>query len=108
MPNQHVTFPEIKSKSKISSINIQSSSHESHSHTDVLAHVTQMCKESSECETPFVRSVECAPESVFILATDQQLVDTERFCTGDVSSVFSVDQSGCILCHSDNISQPSR
>ena len=28
-----------------------------------------------------------------ILATDQQLVDMERFCTGDVSSVLSVDQT---------------
>ena len=73
---------------------IQPSSHESHLHTystDTLAHVMQMCKNSSECETAFVRSVECAPEPMCILATDQQLVDMERFCTGDVLSVLSVD-----------------
>ena len=50
-----------------------------------------MCKESSGCETAFVRSVECAPEPMCILATDQQLADMERFCTADVSSVLSVD-----------------
>ena len=50
----------------------------------------QMCKVSSGGETAFVRS-ECAPEPMCILATDQQLVDMERFCTGDASSVLSVD-----------------
>ena len=76
---------------KCSLKNGQSSSNESHSNTDVLAQVMQMCKESSGGETAFVRSVECAPEPMCVLATDQQLVDMERFCTGDVSSVLSVD-----------------
>ena len=35
--------------------------------------------------------MECAPEEMCILATDQQLVDMKRFCTRDVSSVLSVD-----------------
>ena len=50
-----------------------------------------MCKETSGCETAFVRSVECAPEPMCVLATDQQLIDKERFCTADISSVLSVD-----------------
>ncbi len=60
---------------------------------DVLAHVMQMCKESSSSETVFVRSVEGAPEPMCVLATDQQLVDIERFCTGDLSSVLSIDRT---------------
>ena len=52
---------------------VQSSSNENHSLTDVLAHVMQMCKELSECERAFVCSVECAPEPITVLATDQQL-----------------------------------
>ena len=45
---------------------VQLSSNVSHSRTDVLAHVMQMCKESSGCETAFVRSVKCAPEPMCI------------------------------------------
>ncbi len=58
---------------------------------DILAHVMQMCKESSSSNTAFVRSVEAAPEPMCVLATDQQLVDIERFCTRDLSSVLSID-----------------
>ena len=59
-------------------------------HTDVLAQVMQMCKESSD-SGKFVRSVKAAPEPMWILASDQQLTDIERFCTGDSTSVLSID-----------------
>ena len=59
-------------------------------HTDVLAQVMQMCKESSDSRK-FVRSVEAAPELMCILTSDQQLTDIERFCTGDSTSVLSID-----------------
>lgn len=59
--------------------------------TDVLAHVMQICKESSNSGAVFTRSVEAVPEPMCVLATDQQLVDIERFCTGDPSSVLSID-----------------
>ena len=68
-----------------------SSSAGSHAPADVLAHVMQMCKESSGSKTALVRSAEAAPEPMCVLATDQQLVDMERFCTGDPSSVLNVD-----------------
>ena len=58
--------------------------------TDVLAQVMQMCKESTD-SSMFVRSVEAAPESMCILASDQQLTDIERFCMGDSASVLSID-----------------
>lgn len=58
-------------------------------HSDVLAEVMLMCKDSSE--QAYVRSVEAAPEPMCVLATDQQLADLERFCTGDPCSVASVD-----------------
>lgn len=59
--------------------------------TDVLAHVMQMCKDSANSDSVFVRSVEAAPEPMCVLATDQQLVDPERFCTGSPSSVLCID-----------------
>ena len=58
---------------------------------DVLAHVMQMCKDTCGSDTMFVQSVEAAPEPMCILATAQQLVDMERFCTQSPSSVLSVD-----------------
>lgn len=52
----------------------------------------QMSKDSTNSGM-FVRSVEAAPEPMChcILASDQQLVDIEWFCTGDSSSVLSID-----------------
>ena len=35
--------------------------------------------------------MEAAPEPMCILASDQQLMDIERFCTGDFTSVLSID-----------------
>ena len=52
---------------------------------DILAHVMQMCKDTKGTDAEFVRSVEAAPEPMCVLATNQQLVDMERFCTGDSS-----------------------
>jgi len=51
----------------------------------------QMCKDSLGSGEVFVRAVEGAPEPMCVLATNQQLVDIERFYTGDPSSVLSVD-----------------
>ena len=59
--------------------------------TDVLTHVMQMCKESYRSEDVFIQSVEAAPEPMCVLATKQQLLDIERFCTGEPSSVLSID-----------------
>ena len=50
-----------------------------------------MCKESYGTEEEFVRAVEAAPEPMCVLATIQQLSDMERFCTGEESSVASID-----------------
>ena len=58
---------------------------------DVLAHVMQMCKDSYGTEKEFFRAVEAAPEPMCVLATNQQLLDMERFCTGEKSSVASID-----------------
>ena len=58
--------------------------------TDVLAEIMHMCKDTSASQA-YVRSVEAAPEPMCVLATDQQLVDIERFATGDPSSVISID-----------------
>ena len=56
-----------------------------------IAHVMQMCKESYRSEDVFVQSVEAAPEPMCVLATKQQLLDIERFCTGELSSVLNID-----------------
>ena len=69
----------------------QQSSSTNNGHSDVLAHVMQMCKESCGTDSVFVQSVEAAPEPMCVLATPQQLVDMERFCTGSPSSVLSID-----------------
>ena len=42
-------------------------------------------------ENEFVRAVEAAPGPMCVLATNQQLVDLERFCTGQEASVASID-----------------
>jgi hypothetical protein len=47
----------------------------------------QKCKEDSA----YIRSVEAAPEPMCILATDQQLTDLERFCTGDHFGIICID-----------------
>ena len=57
---------------------------------DVLAQVMQMCKQSSGSDA-YVRSVEAAPEPMCVVTTDQQLLDIERFCTGKMACVLSVD-----------------
>ena len=57
---------------------------------DVLAQVMQMCKQSSGSDA-YVRSVEAAPEPMCVVTTDQQLLDIERFCNGEMACVLSVD-----------------
>ena len=39
----------------------------------------------------YVRAVEAAPEPMCILASKQQLIDLERFCTKEKFSVLSAD-----------------
>ncbi len=58
--------------------------------TDTLAHIMNLCKQEKGSSAS-IRSVEAAPEPMCLLATDQQLVDLERFCTGSEVSVLSVD-----------------
>ena len=60
------------------------------SRNDTLAHIMNTCKQGSGVNA-FIRSVEAAPEPMCLLATDQQLIDVERFCTDNESSVLSVD-----------------
>lgn len=61
------------------------------SRSDTLAHIMNTCKQTSSNASAFIRSVEAAPEPMCLLATNQQLTDIERFCTGSKSSVLSVD-----------------
>ena len=49
-----------------------------------------MCKEFSGSQA-YVKSVEAAPEPMCVLATEQQLVDLERFCTHDPFGVVRID-----------------
>ena len=70
--------------------------------TDVLAQVMQLCKESSGSDA-YVRSVEAAPEPMCVVSTDQQLLDIERFCTGESASVLSVDTTFNLGSFSDRI-----
>ena len=58
--------------------------------TDVLAQVMQKCKEAPSSQA-YIRAVEAAPEPMCVLATDQQLTDLERFCTGDPFGIIGVD-----------------
>lgn len=58
---------------------------------DVLAEVTQMCKDNEGSEHKFIRSIEAAPEPMCVLSTDQQLLDLERFCTKEEFGIISVD-----------------
>ena len=51
----------------------------------------QKCKDTCLTSGAFIRSVEAAPEPMCVLCTDQQLKDTERFCTKPRSSVLSID-----------------
>lgn len=61
------------------------------SKSDVLAHIMQICKDTCGTDSAFIQAVEAAPEPMCVLATPQQLVDIERFCTGSPSSVLSID-----------------
>ena len=58
--------------------------------SDTLAHVMRECKESSSAGEAFIHSVQAAPEPMCVLATNQQLSDLQRFCTGSPSFVLSV------------------
>ena len=50
-----------------------------------------MCKDSYGTEEEFVHAVEAAPEPMCVFATNQKLLDMECFCTGEESSVASID-----------------
>ena len=58
---------------------------------DMLYVVMKQCK-NAEKDDRFVQDVVCAPEPMAVLATEQQLVDMERFCCDPYQfSIFSVD-----------------
>ena len=59
--------------------------------SDTFAEIMRLCKNRISTKDAFVRSVEAAPEPLCVLATKQQLVDMERFCTGENFSVLSAD-----------------
>ena len=80
-----------RDRKQVKNMKYCSSTGHSSMQADVLAHVMQMCKDSFGSEDVFVRSVEAAPEPMCVLATEQQLVDIERFCTYQPSSVLSID-----------------
>ncbi len=64
----------------------------SSSNTGSLACVMQLCKDTIKTEDAFIRAVDMATEPMCVLATNQQLIDLERFCCGQNStSVLSVD-----------------
>jgi hypothetical protein len=57
-----------------------------------LACVMQMCKDTINTDEAFIRAVDLASEPMIVLATNQQLVDLERFCCNqDHASILSVD-----------------
>ena len=58
---------------------------------DTLAEVLQICKATIATHEAYIRSVEATPEPMCVLATDYQLSDMERFTTGNVFSILSVD-----------------
>ena len=59
---------------------------------DTLAAIMQQCKETSAGPHAYIRVVQAAPETVCVLATDQQISDLVRFCTNpDDFSVLTVD-----------------
>lgn len=58
---------------------------------DTLYEVMKMCIDDQSRADPFVRCVQAAPEATCVLATNNQLHDLERFCTG--SGVFSIPHS---------------
>ena len=51
----------------------------------------RICKETASTNEVYVRAIEAAPEPLCLLASKQQLVDLERFCTGEKFTVMSVD-----------------
>ena len=58
---------------------------------DMLYVVMEQCKNAEKGDR-FVQDVVCAPESMAVLATEQQLIDMERFCCDPYQfSIFSVD-----------------
>ena len=65
-----------RNRKQVKNLKYSAKSH-SQGSADVLAHVMQMCKDSSDSDTVYVQSVEGAPEPMCVLATKQQLVDIE-------------------------------
>ena len=61
--------------------------------SDALLSVMVMCKETmGKGDDPFVRIVTSAPEPMYILCTNAQLLDIEHFCTDPIKfGPFSVD-----------------
>lgn len=88
LPRDRKQVYNIVSAAKRQSENMSTSS--SASCKDVLAQVMQKCKETSGSQA-YVRAVEGAPEPMCVLTTDQQLIDLERFCTGDHFGIIGVD-----------------
>jgi len=58
---------------------------------DMLYVVMEQCKKAERSDQ-FVQDVVCAPEPMAVLATEQQLIDIERFCCDPYQfSILGVD-----------------
>ena len=74
---------------------------------DTLAEVMRLCKESISTNDAFIRSVESAPEPMCVVATQQQLVDMERFCILVSISLSCLLTQLSILVHSTSLLSPT-
>lgn len=89
LPRNRRQVYNLKSASKV--LNEGASTSKGTLRSDTLAQIMNTCKQTSSSNDAFIRSVEAAPEPMCLLATNQQLTDLERFCTGSPSSVLSID-----------------
>ena len=67
--------------------------------SDTLAEVMRLCKYGISTDDVFIHCNEAAPEPMCVLATKQQLLDMERFCTGENFSILSPSTRCSTLAH---------
>ena len=67
--------------------------------SDTLAEVMRLCKDSISTDDVFIHRNEAAPEPMCVLETKQQLLDMERFCTGENFSILSPSTRCSTLAH---------
>ena len=68
--------------------------------SDPLLEILKKAKEQQQMGDMFIRDVQMSPEPMIFLATDQQLLDVQRFCTNPESfCVFGIDSTYNIAGH---------